>query len=223
MALEVHINSLVNNLTRSARAWRSISTEGGTRVSNVGSALITLLTHRTGLLSPAIPGALATVMEQATADLEWLRSCVGRLGRIEAGAQDALNTLRAKSNHGDKLTWSLRVHHWIDIVYSVAEAMRRDLADKRRVLNELERASRGCGIHADRIELYAALWLEQPHLREYIYELPNAVLEAEMEAQRVSKIHTTVVASPSSSNTTPRAKHHDSNLSPAMAMLLGGN
>ncbi len=219
MALELNITSLVTNLTRSARAWRSISTEGASRVSNVGSALVTLLSHRTGLVPKSAPGALGTAVEHATTDLEWLRASVGRLARIEAGAQDALNTLRARPLE-QQLTWSLHTHQWVELVDAVADGMRRDLADKRRVLHELERATRGRGVYAERIELYAALWLEQPHLRECVYELPGAVLEAETEAARVSKLHI-AMSSPGTRESTPRSRRRDTNLSPAMAMLLG--
>lgn len=214
MPLDLHLPSLVANLARSSRAWSATSSEGAARVSAVGSALVTLQSQRTGLLPRAARGQLGALLAQADADLRWLQGAVAKLRRIAAGAEDYVAQLR-RAVGGPKLTWSLGAERWLAMVADVEGAMRADLADKQQVLAEVERATCGRGLHVERIELLAALWLEQPAILPHVMELPQAVLEAERDAERVANL--SVVAEAKEDDDDASRK----NLTPALSILLG--
>lgn len=216
--------SIVANISRSARAWTGISSEGGQRVSSLGSSLLTLSAHRTGLLPRPAPGALGALVEQATADLEWMVSSVARLTRIHSGIKIALEQLDTlDSNDNDVLlTHSLSVAEWHSMIENVGEVMRSDLDDKRKVLDELQGAATGTrGIHAENIEVLAALWLEAPTMHARIVELPAAVLEAEKETARLSVLLVHEKKDAMKAQPATPSSHKKESLSPAMAMLLG--
>lgn len=214
MSLELHLPSLITHLSRSSSAWRSVSTDGAQRVSALGSVLVTLQSHRLSLAPTPAPGQLGELVQQGTLDLNWLRSSVARLSRILNGANDYLVQLQSARNR-PLLTWSLNADQWITIVGDVVEGMRKDLDDKRQVVTEIENAIQGKGVHVERMEVLAALWLEQPALKESIVQLPQAVLDAETEAQRIARRSRPLQQG---ERETPKKQQ---SLSPAMALLLG--
>lgn len=221
--MEIHLPTLVGSVTRTARAWRNVSMEGGSRVASVGSGLLTLSAERWCGKTAAV-GALGAVASEVGESLRWLRRSVARLSRMEITASDAVKALRTLAPE-EHVTWSLTASVWANLFDAVAQGMQSDLIDKREAVAELECAIRGGGVDGSRIEILAALWLEQPALRELDVEILAAVLEAEAEAQRLAQVQTAFSTPPREVRAVVEARsrgRQGDDLSPAMAFLLGG-
>ncbi len=215
--MDIHLPSLIGNVTRSARAWRTVSTEGASRCVSVSNVVVTLSEHRLPTAPSPVPSLLGALNDEGTESLEWLRDAVKRLARIAQGVDDALGALAAVET-AVPVVWSLTARQWHRLVAVVAGSMRADLRDKRESLMEIEKACRGEGFDRQALELGAAQWLEQPHLRECDVDVLAAALDTEIEAKRVQDL---AGVERKSVEVVAEKATMQKDMSPAMAMLLG--
>lgn len=219
----------VRAFSRTASAWREVSTTGANQAVRAANGLITLEEHAAYDPSPRpVPGALAVIGDDAAAALSWLQSGTDRLARALRGLEDHSSSLACRgcstssSVASGPVLATLDPMQWADLYSSGVACFRRDLEDKVKFVDALVSTLFGTtSVNREELETGAEMWLEMPRLHSTSVDLVVAAYDAEIDALE------TMEASRNASEdaktlSTPSATTSSGGQSPALRLLLGG-
>lgn len=219
------LQSMLNSLAKTDKAWTTSSTAGTSHIQNVCNALLTFADY--ALLPPESAPAgeqLYSLHESATESLLWLQKTLVRLTAALSGARQTEETFLAAAMDETSITsdlneWSPRIPmtKWTDLVKKVNDGFQNDLQVKKGVMDLLQKSiMQGCP-NREELEVGMGTWLVESGRTPGIADLIATAFQAEQLAL-ADWMATSDIASPKIQKPIVARKAEKSE-SPTIAML----